>query len=272
MPSRPSCRRWAAGLLLGMASLGGAAQEPALYVYSTIDALLAGVYEGELTIAQLGAKGNFGIGTYNRLDGEMVALDGKFYHVRADGSVRVAAPADRTPLAYVLPFVPTNTVALGPAASLPAIEALADQQLSNKNMFYALEVKGRFTGISTRAIPAQVRPYRPLAEVSTSQSVFARDAVAGTLVGIRSPGLSKGISVPGYHWHFISDDRSFGGHVLGTALARGVLRLAQVRRLEVELPLNDDFARADQDKDRAAELRKVESAQHDKEKDGEHAP
>ncbi|NHZ99476.1 hypothetical protein F2P46_27715 [Massilia sp. CCM 8734] len=133
-----------------------------------------------------------------------------------------------------------------PAASLQAIEALADQQLSNKNMFYAAEVKGRVTGISTR------------------------EAVAGTLVGIRSPSLSKGISVPGYHWHFISDDLSFGGHVLGTGLERGVLKLAQVRRLEVELPLNDDFANADQDKDRAAELRKVESAQHDK--DGAHKP
>ncbi|HEX8611625.1 MAG TPA: acetolactate decarboxylase [Telluria sp.] len=266
----PSCRHWLAALVLGAASLACSAQEPVLYVYSTIDALLAGVYEGELTVAQLGAKGNFGIGTYNGLDGEMVVHDGRFYHVRADGSVRVAAPTQRTPLAYVLPFVPTLTVALGAAASLPAIEALADQQLGNKNMFYAVEIKGRFTGISTRAIPAQTRPYRALAEVSKTQSVFARDAVAGTLVGIRSPGLSKGISVPGYHWHFISDDKRFGGHVLGTALEGGVLRLAQVRRLEVELPLNDDFAKADQDKDRAAELRKVESAQHDK--DGAHKP
>lgn len=267
MLSALSCRRWAGGLVLGAASLACAAQEPALYVYSTIDALLAGVYEGELTVAQLGAKGNFGIGTYNGLDGELVAHEGKFYPVRADGSVRVAAPTDRTPLAYVLPFVPTRSVTLGAAASLPALEALADQQLGNKNMFYAIEVRGRFTGISTRAIPIQARPYRPLAEVSKSQSVFTRDAVAGTLVGIRSPSLSKGISVPGYHWHFISDDRRFGGHVLGTALEGGVLRLAQVRRLEVELPLNDDFAKADQDKDRAAELRQVESAQHDK-KDG----
>ncbi|WP_167225089.1 acetolactate decarboxylase [Massilia rubra] len=266
----PLRRRWVAALVLGTASLACAAQEPALYVYSTIDALLAGVYEGQLSVAQLGAKGNFGIGTYNGLDGEMVVHDGKFYHVRADGSVRIAAPTERTPLAYVLPFVPTKTVELGPAASLPAIEALADQQLSNKNMFYAVEVKGRFTGIFTRAIPAQGRPYRPLAEVSKTQSVFTREAVAGTLVGIRSPSLSKGISVPGYHWHFISDDLTFGGHVLGTGLERGVLKLAQVRRLEVELPLNDDFANADQDKDRAAELRKVESAQHDK--DGVHKP
>ncbi|MFB9242643.1 acetolactate decarboxylase [Massilia antarctica] len=270
MQSGRSYRRCLAGLALGLASLGSAAQEPALYVYSTIDALLAGVYDGELTVAQLGTRGNFGIGTYNHLDGEMVVHDGKFYHVRSDGSVRVAAPSERTPLAYVLPFVPTQTVALGPSASLAQIEALADQQLGNKNMFYALEIKGQFSAISTRAIPPQTRPYRPLAEVSKSQNVFSRDTVTGTMIGIRSPALSKGISVPGYHWHFISDDLSFGGHVLGTGLARGVLRLVQVRRMEVELPLNEDFAKADQEKDRAAELRKVESARHDK--DGDNKP
>ncbi|WP_223164748.1 acetolactate decarboxylase [Massilia mucilaginosa] len=117
-------------------------------------------------------------------------------------------------------------------------------------MFYALQIKGRVSGISTRAIPAQVRPYRPLAEVSKSQDVFTHAAVAGALAGIHSPSLSK-------------------GQRAGLPLALHPGR-AQLRRLEVELPLNEDFARADQDKDRAAGLRKVESAQHDK--DGGHKP
>ena len=233
-----------------------------MYVYSTIDALLAGAYDGELTVGQLRKKGNFGIGTYNHLDGEMVVHDGRFYHVRADGSVRLAAASDKVPLAYVLPFVPTEKFALPHTASLPAIEALADQHLKNKNMFYALEIKGRFVDMSTRAIPAQTRPYQALAEVAKSQSVFKRDAVSGTMVGIRSPSLSKGISVPGYHWHFISSDKKFGGHVLSTGILTGVARLALVRKMEVELPTNDDFANADQAKDRSAELHSVESIQN----------
>ena len=81
-----------------------------LYTYSTIDALLAGTYDGDLTIRELSAKGDFGIGTYNRLDGEMLAIDGVFYHAKADGSVVIAGPLEKTPLAYVTHFHPTQTI------------------------------------------------------------------------------------------------------------------------------------------------------------------
>lgn len=255
-------RHTCVGLTLATASAFTLAAEPALYVYSTIDALLAGSYDGELTVKELSAKGNFGLGTYNHLDGEMLAHDGVFYHVKADGSVSVADPADKVPLAYVVPFQPSTSFTGAAVATLPAIEAMTDEHISNKNLFYAIEIKGEFTGMATRAIPAQSRPYKPLAEVSKTQSVFKRDTVKGTLVGFRSPGFSKGISVPGYHWHFISDDKQYGGHVLAAAMTSGVVKLATVSQFNVELPKNEDFASADQNKDRSAELHKVESAQH----------
>lgn len=250
------------GLMFAATSLSAVAAEPALYVYSTIDALLAGAYDGEMTVKDLSAKGNFGLGTYNRLDGEMVVHEGVNYHVRFDGTVSVADPSDRVPLAYVVPFLPTETFDAEAIAQLTAIETLVDQRVANKNMFYAIEVKGTFKGITTRAIAPQIKPYRPLAEVSKEQVTFKRDSVAGTMVGIRSPSFSKGISVPGFHWHFISDDKKYGGHILAVELTKGTVRLAQVRRFDVELPSTEGFASADQEKDRSAELRKVESAQH----------
>jgi acetolactate decarboxylase len=252
------CRLIIAALLLTAAGVSSAADEPTLYVYSTIDALLAGAYDGDLTVRQLSAKGNFGIGTYNHLNGEMVVHEGVYYHVKADGSVAVANPEERVPLAYVVPFKPTETFAVGGVLSLSAIEVLADQRITNKNMFYAIEIKGTFSDIATRAIASQVRPYRALAEVAKTQSVFKRESVSGTMIGIRSPSLSKGISVPGFHWHFISDDKKFGGHILSVGQANGVARLALVHHLEIDLPTTDDFASADQEKDRAEELRKVE--------------
>lgn len=206
-----------------------------LFSYSTIDALLAGNYDGALSVAELKRHGNFGLGTYNRLDGEMVALNGVFYHVHADGSIDVAAPTDKVPLAYVLPFRPTQALNVPPAASLPEMEAWLDQQLPNKNLFHAIEIHGRFTGAQTRAIAPQVRPYRPLAEVVKTQSLFDKEAVTGTLVGIRSPAFSKGISVAGYHWHFISDDHHYGGHLLKISLTQGSARIEAVPRFEVQL-------------------------------------
>lgn len=259
---RKHIRRACTAALLGALALGSRAQEPALYVYSTIDALLAGAYDGDLTVRQLATKGNFGLGTYNHLHGEMVLLDGTMHHVKADGTVTVADPGERVPLAYVVPFVPTDTfVVESPASARPLaeLEASIDARLPNKNLFYAVRVSGAFANVSTRAIAPQVRPYRPLAEVAKEQVVFKRAEVAGSLVGFRSPAFSKGISVPGWHWHFISDGKDYGGHVLAGSLVRGVVTVASVRKFDVQLPANDDFAKADQTQDRSAELHQVES-------------
>ena len=56
-----------------------------LYQTSTINALLNGVYDGEVTFQELKEHGNFGLGTVDALDGEMIALDGKFYQIKTDG-------------------------------------------------------------------------------------------------------------------------------------------------------------------------------------------
>ncbi len=257
----------AALALTGCASTQGEGG-PALYAYSTIDALLSGAYDGELTMAQLATKGDIGLGTFNQLDGEMLLLGGVPYHFRADGSVTVAAPGDKTPLAYVMPFKPAMQFVMEASANaplpatLPAIEAWMDERLVNKNVFYSVELNGEFKGMATRAIAAQVRPYRPLAELVKTQVVFPRASIKGSMVGIRSPAFSKGVSVPGWHWHFISNDRSYGGHVLAAGVVSCVARVASAHRVELQLPANDDFATSDQTKDRSLELHSVERQQH----------
>lgn len=271
-PLQKTIRRgWACGLFGLAVALSGCASvaptesdKPAIYIYSTIDALLSGAYDGELTVKQMVSKGDFGLGTYNRLDGEMLVLGGVPYHFTADGSVTVAKPDDRIPLAYVLPFRPTHrfTLAGAPAAmSLTDIEAAIDARLPNKNLFYAVDVTGQFTGITTRAIAAQSRPYRPLAELVKTQVLFPKASATGTMVGIRSPAFSKGVSVPGWHWHFISTDRSYGGHVLAIGLVNAVANITPSHKVELDLPGNEDFANSDQTKDRAAELHQVEKQQ-----------
>jgi acetolactate decarboxylase len=237
------------------------AGEPVLHAYSTIDALLAGAYDGDATVGGLRAQGDFGLGTFNALDGELVAFEGVYYHVRADGSVRVAGDDERVPLAYVLPFRPTTRFALEPGRALPSIKALEsalDERLPNANLFYAVAVQGEFENVSTRAIPAQARPYRPLAEAARQQSVFRRERLRATLVGLRSPAFSKGVSVAGWHWHLLSDDRTFGGHVLEASLVAGEVQAAALHRLALELPATADFAGADQARDRSAELHEIE--------------
>jgi len=231
---------------------------PTLSVYSTLDALLAGAYDGELTMQTLHTRGDFGLGTFNRLEGEMIAVDGVFYHARADGSVTVAGPEERTPLAYVTRFHADRTLRQESPLKLVELEKWLDGQLGNPNLFYAVRIEGAFSEVSVRAIAAQNKPYKPLAELVATQSVHTYPTVRGTLIGLRSPAFSKGISVPGYHWHFLSANRQQGGHVLALTLAAGSVQVESIAKLDLELPRSEGFARADQSRDRSQETKLVE--------------
>jgi acetolactate decarboxylase len=230
------------------------------FQYGTIDGLLAGAYDGEFSVGDLERKGNFGIGTYNRVDGEMILVDGVAYKAKSDGTVVVARQSELTPFAIVTAFSAASRLALTHEMTLKELEDRIDQQLENKNIFYAIRIDGHLKHISTRAISPQNKPYKTLAEVVTTQSVFNYEDANGVLIAFRSPGFSKGFSVPGYHWHFLSDDKQTGGHVLSLTVADSVVQIMPIADIEIKLPTNSQFAITDQTIDRASELKNVESA------------
>jgi acetolactate decarboxylase len=91
-------------------------------------------------------------------------------------------------------------------------------------------------------VPRQSPPYRGLAEVISDQHVFDLADVEGTMVGFRFPDYSEGIEVSGYHLHFITADRTRGGHVLECHPTRAVARIDASTDLHVELPPGVDLA------------------------------
>ena len=246
--------------LLG-AGLTGCTTRPqaAMTQVATIDALLAGGYDGHFSCGQLRHYGDFGIGTFDHLDGEMVVLEGTVYQVKADGTVHQPPASTTTPFATVVPFRTQHRQELTAGLDLKGLEELVNGAAPNANLFTAVRVDGQFRHLVVRSVPRQTPPYRPLAEVTKEQSVFDLQEVHGTLVGFRSPAYVKGINVPGYHLHFLSDDRKQGGHVLSFELADGTLSLANYDRFLMLLPgENSSFGQLDLGRDRAAELEKVE--------------
>ena len=229
-----------------------------LFQVSTIDALLAGAYDGQTSIADLARHGDFGIGTFAALDGEMLAVDGVFYQVKADGVAYRAAPEAMTPFADVLPLESCASLDLPPGLTLAELDDWLDGKLGNLNLFYAIRIDGSFERMKTRAVPAQNKPYRPLAEVVKTQPVFDLGSVEGVLVGLRSPAFSRGISVTGYHWHFLTADKKAGGHVLDFKLARGSAKVDPVDGFDVRLPRGAGFGALDLARDRTRELDAVE--------------
>ena len=72
-----------------------------VYQTSTMLALLDGIYDGVISFEELKERGDFGIGTFDQLDGEMIAFDNEFYHLRSDGSAEKVEPEETTPFATV---------------------------------------------------------------------------------------------------------------------------------------------------------------------------
>lgn len=226
---------------------------------STIDALLAGAYDGTLSCGELETHGDTGIGTFDRLDGEMILLDGVMYQVRADGSVCRPGRELRTPFAAVCWFAPDATYTFDRRVSDAELKGILDEHMPNQNLFYAIRITGRFARVHTRSVPAQAKPYPPLAKVTATQPEFNATNVVGTVVGFRCPPFVKGINVPGYHLHFLSAAGDFGGHLLDFDLVAGQAQIDICDKFNLMLPAGADaLASLDLSKDRSEELKQVE--------------
>jgi acetolactate decarboxylase len=216
-----------------------------LFQASTIGALLDGAFDGDLSFAELAAHGDLGLGTLNRLDGEMIALGGEFFRADVDGAVSPIPAAAKTPFAVVTKFEPEVDERiegrLSHAELLARLDALVPAAASSS----AIRLDGRFELVRARSVPAQSPPYRPLAEVVADQHVFELEDVAGTMLGFRFPAYAEGIEVGGYHLHFISDDRTRGGHVLDSRTVGLRARLDPSDDLHVELPPRIELADPD---------------------------
>jgi acetolactate decarboxylase len=214
-----------------------------LFQASTIGALLEGAYEGDLSFAELAEHGDLGLGTLNGLDGEMIALDGRFYRADVEGEVNEVPAAARTPFAVVTRFDSGVDVEIPGARDHDELLARLDELVPAGAVSAAIRIDGRFELVRARSVPRQSPPYRPLTEVVAEQHVFELADVAGTMLGFRFPEYAEGIEVSGYHLHFISEDRSRGGHVLGSRAGEPLrVRIDPSSELHVELPPGIELA------------------------------
>ena len=225
---------------------------------STIGALLAGVYEGDVTVRELLTHGGFGLGTFDGLDGEMVVLDGVCHRVRADGSAHVADPGDHTPFAVVTDFVAEASSRVRAPITRAELCARFDALGTTDNLIYAVRATGRFSRVRTRSVVRQVPPYPPLVEATEHEPITECTDLTGTVVGFRTPEYEQGISVTGYHLHFLDASRTRGGHVLDLTLQEGELAVSSGSELHLHLPRTGAFTRADLRRTDADAVRRVE--------------
>src|SRR5712671_5644866 len=228
-----------------------------IYQVSTATALVEGIYEGAVRIGVLREQGDLGLGTFEDLDGEMVIVDGHFFQVSCDGSVREVDDAVLSPFAVITRFAPEPAVTLLECPDMGHLTSRFDTLRHSDNIFFALRVDGQFDYVHTRAM-CRTKEGVPLVQAAAVQPEFEFHDVAGSLVGFWTPEYAKTLNVPGYHLHFLSTDRKNGGHLLQCRGSNLRLQIQRGGEYRLALPETEDFLKADLRRDPAADLVRAE--------------
>lgn len=228
-----------------------------LFQVSTTGALVEGIYDGVVSVATLKEHGDFGLGTFADLNGEMIAIDGHVFQARPDGTV-VEAPGDAlVPFAVVTHFKAERTSVVAPCPSFAALEAKLDEMRDTANVFFAFRVDGIFDFVKTR-VACKAAPDTKLVDATAHQAEFEYKNVAGSLVGFWTPHYARTVNVPGYHLHFLSRDRRMAGHLLDCRAKSLHARLQHEVDFRIAIPETAHFLKADLTQDGLADLEKAE--------------
>jgi acetolactate decarboxylase len=228
-----------------------------LYLCAPVNALVEGIYEENIPLADVMQHGDFGLGTFDDLNGEMVILDGKVYQITADGRVSVVDRSVSTPFACVTFYETHSTDEIEGEMSYEEFLQWLQSLLPSLNMFYAIRIEGVFKHVKVRSVPKQ-ESYRPLVEVAKDQPVFNFPDIEGTLAGFFTPSYMSSLNVPGLHLHFLSADLQHGGHLLECIPQKLRVGIQFISRLELSLPMTLDYLTWDFQRDIKADLNKVE--------------
>ena len=230
---------------------------PPLYLCAPVNAIVEGLYEQKIAFDDLLKHGDFGLGTFDQLDGEMVLLDGDIFQIDSGGVVRRIGRDALTPFASVTFFKAVTEDRIEESLDWAGFQQRLEALMPSPNIFYAFRIEGTFELVRARSVP-RTENYRPLVDAAGAQSTFEFRNVRGTLAGFYTPAFMSSLSVPGIHLHFLSEDRTRGGHLLECRPAGVKVGVQFLSRLELSLPMTLDYLTLQFQRDVEADLHKAE--------------
>lgn len=227
-------------LLSGVSLLAGE-----LYQLGTINSMMKGYYERVKDISEIESFADMGLGTTTKL-GEVIGIDGRFYLADANGNVKQISGNTEVPYLTAVKFSPDDSFNVDYVRSAKDFYTLLETHLKGNNIFYSIRVGGSFQNINARSEDFLDNKPIPLGEwVKNHQKIFTFKNISGTLVIFKCPEYINGIGVGGYHAHFISDDKKFGGHVFDFSIIKGKVLIETDYEMNLMLPKTDKFQKAD---------------------------
>ncbi|MBQ9346388.1 MAG: acetolactate decarboxylase [Oscillibacter sp.] len=215
-----------------------------LYQVALLQSLVQGYYDGIVTVGELKQHGDTGIGTFEGVNGEMIVLDGIVYQAVADGSIAIPSDEETVPFSNVTFFDTDETLTLCGIADMAALQDTMSSVVNRlgANCFYLVKIEGTFDSIMVRSEYKQEKPYRALdVALAEDQTEFDYENVSGTVVGLYCPDYMGGLNNTGWHFHFITEDRTRGGHVLQVSIADAEAAFDMTDGFEMALSRNAVF-------------------------------
>lgn len=241
----------ASGIVLSGCTIAQSSSKTA-FIAGSYGALSRGVYDGEMTIGDLKNHGDFALGTFSGIDGELLALDGTYYRIGAQGEISPADDAWTTPYAIATSLNIDKVINIDKALDYQQLQQYLDSQLPTPNIFYAMKISGNFNYIKARSLTKLTKPYpaTPYSTITQDEPTFEFRNVDSTLAVFWGPAYTGDISYPGYHIHFINSDKTHGGHLLDCQMTSARVEIEYIPNFTVSLPQNSTFYKADFNKAR----------------------
>ena len=233
-----------------------------IYQVALLQSLTQGYYDGIIKVSELKKHGDIGIGTFEGVNGEMIVLDGKVYQALGDGKVQEAADDETVPFSNVTFFDKDGSAELSDINDVNALKEKlnATVEQNGKNLFYFVKMSGTFEKMNVRSELKQEKPYKTLDKaLETDQREFNYDNINGTVVALYCPDYMNGLNTPGWHFHFISDDKTKGGHLLDLKFSKATAEYDATPEFEMCLTDNGDFQKMELSKDVSDAIKKVET-------------
>ena len=236
--------------------------ENMMYQVSTLQALALGYSRAVITVDKLLQEGDTGLGTFEDVNGEMIVMDGNCYRADQNGNVSVVAPETGVPFAAVAKLYGEQQFQLENMPDITAIRTELTRKIEEVfglNSMHIVRIDGEFEKVDARSEAPYRSHHITLKEVlSQTQEAFIFENICGSLVGVFFPDYMDGINMPGWHLHFLSEDRSKGGHVFDVSIRNGTANVDKINNIFINLPKEAAFDTYSLKQDLQEEIKSVE--------------
>ncbi len=216
-----------------------------IYQVSTLQALALGYSRAVISAGELLKEGDTGLGTFEDVNGEMIVMDGHCYRADQNGNVTVVEPETGVPFAAVAKLYGEQQFALKDIKDIDSLRKELTRKIEEVfglNSMHIVRIDGEFEMVNARSEAPYRSHHITLKEVlGRTQKSFIYENIRGSLVGVYFPDYLDGINMPGWHLHFLSEDRSKGGHVFDVCIRDGTAKADKISNIYINLPEDAAF-------------------------------